>query len=559
MLTDYKVLILTLNDYDVPEAYRKVLTQEKVEITTDDASKIIGTINALSKQFLGDQGKTVESDPNPMRRAVAFFPSIAASKQIKDTYNIATDTYLYSLPADKKEVMVSVSAQHMDGTMGAPDRDKMIGWLKEETDDNECHIITNVKVLSEGVDVPSLDAVLFLSARNSEVDVVQSVGRVMRLAPGKKYGYLIIPVVVPSDVEADAALNDNERYKVVWTVLNALRADDDRFNATINKIELNKKKPNNISVVGTRFTFDEEGNPVDRTSDGAANTEKATQELNRQMAIQFEQLQSVVYARMVEKVGNRRYWEQWAKDVAQIAERQIERIKYLIDTNPDQRKAFENFLAGLQKNINPSITKEQAIDMLAQHIITKPVFEALFEGYSFVKSNPVSTSQLKTQSDVEDLVGGIYKQLVEQMLQGEMDEHLGYSKNDRKNKSAPNHRNGKSSKRLKTDAGEVIIDIPRDRDSSFEPIVVPKHERMSQKIEDAIISFYAKGMTVSDIEEQVEEIYGLRMSQSSISNITDRVVTHLRQWQSRPLDPVYFVTWIDGIVFKVRHTSSFAN
>lgn len=168
-------------------------------------------------------------------------------------------------------------------------------------------------------------------------------------------------------------------------------------------------------------------------------------------------------------------------------------------------------------------------------------------------------SQLKTQSDVEHLVGGIYKQLVEQMLQAEMDEHLGYSKNDRKQKSVSNHRNGKSSKRLKTDAGEVIIDIPRDREGMFEPIVVPKHERMSQKIEDAIISFYAKGMTVSDIEEQVEEIYGLKMSQSSISNITDKVITYLRQWQSRPLDPVYFVTWIDGIIFKVRHQGRVIN
>ncbi|WP_339812758.1 type ISP restriction/modification enzyme [uncultured Imperialibacter sp.] len=392
LLTDYKVLILTLNDHDVPEAYRKVLTNEQVEINTDDASKIIGTINALSKQFLGDQAATVESDPFPMKRAVAFCPSIAGSKQITSTYNIATDAYLGSLPADKKEVMVSVASKHMDGTMAAPERDQMMAWLKEETEDNECRIITNVKVLSEGVDVPSLDAVLFLSARNSEVDVVQSVGRVMRLAPGKKYGYIIIPVVVPSDVEADKALDDNERYKVVWTVLNALRAHDDRFNATVNKIELNKKKPTNINVVGTRFTFDEEGRPIDKTGDGSSSTDKATQELNRQLALQFEQLQSVVYARMVEKVGNRRYWEQWAKDVAQIAERQIERIKYLIDTKPNQRKAFQNFLTGLQKNINPSITKEQAIDMLAQHIITKPIFEALFVGYSFVKSNPVSTA-----------------------------------------------------------------------------------------------------------------------------------------------------------------------
>ena len=168
-------------------------------------------------------------------------------------------------------------------------------------------------------------------------------------------------------------------------------------------------------------------------------------------------------------------------------------------------------------------------------------------------------SQLKTQSDVEDLVGGIYKQLVEKMLEKEMDEHLGYGKNERKSKSTSNHRNGKTSKRLKTDAGEVHIEIPRDRQSEFDPVVVPKHERMSQKVEDAIISFYAKGMTVSDIEEQIKEIYGIKLSASTVSNITNGVLEHLREWQSRPLDPVYFVLWVDGIVFKVRHNGKVVN
>ena len=167
--------------------------------------------------------------------------------------------------------------------------------------------------------------------------------------------------------------------------------------------------------------------------------------------------------------------------------------------------------------------------------------------------------KLKTQSDVENLVGGVYKQLVEKMLQSEMDEHLGYQKNDRQSKHTTNQRNGKSTKRLKTDAGEVEIDIPRDRQSSFEPVVVAKHERMSQKIEDAIISFYAKGMTLSDIEEQIADIYGVKLSQASISNITDKVLDHLREWQTRPLDPVYFVVWVDGIVFKVRHKGRVVN
>jgi predicted helicase len=389
LLTDYKVLILTLNDKDVPPAVQRMIADKETEINTDDASKLIGCINALSKQFLGDDGKTKESDPEPMRRAVAFCASIATSKKITATYNTATEAYLDSLPSEKKEQMVSVASRHVDGTMTAPERDELLGWLKAPTDDNECRILTNVRCLSEGVDVPSLDAVLFLSARNSQIDVVQSVGRVMRKAPGKKYGYIIIPVVVPADVEADKALDDNERYKVVWTVLNALRAHDDRFNATVNKIELNRKKPENILVGRPEYSFDGDGNPFLANEDQAPY---ATKDISQQMALQFEQLQSVVFARMVQKVGDRRYWEQWAKDIAQIAERQIERINYIISERKDQRVAFGNFLIGLQKNINPTITEEKAVEMLAQHIITKPIFEALFEGYSFVQHNAVSAS-----------------------------------------------------------------------------------------------------------------------------------------------------------------------
>lgn len=400
LLTDYKVLILTLNDKDVPPAVQRMIADKESEINTDDASKLIGCINALSKQFLGDDGKTKESDPETMRRAVAFCQNIAVSKKITVIYNTATDTYLGSLPEEKKEQMVSVASRHIDGTMSAPTRDEMLGWLKERTDHNECRILTNVRVLSEGVDVPSLDAVLFLSARNSQVDVVQSVGRVMRKAPGKKYGYIIIPVVVPADVEADKALDDNERYKVVWTVLNALRAHDDRFNATVNKIELNKKRPDQILVGRPEYSFDGDGNPTLVNEDSVAY--ETNKDIGRQMALQFEQLQGVVFARMVQKVGDRRYWEQWAKDVAVIAERQIERIEYLVSEKKDQRAAFESFLAGLQKNINPGITEGQAVEMLAQHIITKPIFEALFEGYSFVKNNAVSTAM---QSMLDALEG----------------------------------------------------------------------------------------------------------------------------------------------------------
>ena len=389
LLSDYKVLILTLSEADVPPAVQKMLKNSESEISTDDASKLIGCVNALSKQILGDAGVIKDSDPDPMRRAVAFCPKIDASKTITQILNTATDVYIDSLPIDKREKMVSVASKHIDGTMTAPQRDERLSWLKEETENNECRILTNVRCLSEGVDVPSLDAVMFLSARNSQVDVVQSVGRVMRKAPGKKYGYIIIPIVVPSDIEPDVALNDNERYRVVWTVLNALRAHDDRFNATINRIELNRKRPNNI-LIGRPDNFTSDGGET-LAAEGPSAYGKGSK-ISQQLAMQFEQLQSVVFARMVQKVGDRRYWEQWAKNVAEIAERQVERIKRITSEKGEHKKAFENFLKGLQKNINPSITQQEAIEMLSQHIITKPVFEALFEGYSFVKNNPISVS-----------------------------------------------------------------------------------------------------------------------------------------------------------------------
>ena len=392
LLTDYKVLILTLNENDVPPAIQKIIANKDSEINSDDAGRLIGCINALSKQVLGDEGILKKTDPDPMRRAVAFCQTIATSKKITSTFNDVTDLYINSLPETKKENMVAVSSKHMDGTMSAPVRDELLTWLKADTENNECKILTNVRCLSEGVDVPSLDSVLFLSARNSQIDVVQSVGRVMRKSPNKKYGYIIIPVLVPANIEADKALDDNKRYKVVWTVLNALRAHDDRFNATINKYELNKNRPEQILVGRPDVSFDKDGNPIS-TTDSDNNTSSAN--LAKQISLQFEQLQSVVFARMVNKVGDRRYWEQWAKSVAEIAQKHEDRINKLLRENISYKKTFDKFLEGLQNNINPNISTEVAIEMLSQHLITAPVFDALFKGYSFVKNNPISIAMQK--------------------------------------------------------------------------------------------------------------------------------------------------------------------
>lgn len=387
LLTDYKVLILTINEANIPPVFRAMIANKDSEIDTDMATKLIGCINALSKQVLGDDGDISQTDPDPIRRAVAFCSSIKASQQISKVFNEVSDKYISSLPEEIRDNMVSMQCEHIDGTMTTPEKDRLLGWLKSEPKANECHVLTNVRVLSEGVDVPSLDSIIFLSSRSSHIDVVQSVGRVMRKAPNKKYGYIIIPILVPSDVEPEVALDNNDRFKVIWNVLNALRAHDDRFNAMVNKIELNESKPKGIAPLIPNTITNEIGETiVIKDLDG-------TESKQYHMTFgDFAQLQSVIYAKMVQKVGDRRYWEQWAKNVAEIAERQVERIKRLIADKDKHQLAFLGFIEGLRKNINPSISEQEAIDMLSQHIITKPVFDALFEGYSFVSENAISKS-----------------------------------------------------------------------------------------------------------------------------------------------------------------------
>ena len=253
--------------------------------------------------------------------------------------------------------------------------------------------MTNVRCLSEGVDVPSLDAVLFLSARNSQVDVVQSVGRVMRtfhkgLPDEKKYGYIIIPIVVPSDVSAEEALDNSKTFDVVWEILNALRSHDDRFNAMVNKIALNKQKPNKQSYTPS-VTIGRPGLGFQEGEEEARQMENA--EIARQLELRFGELQDGMYAKLVEKCGDRLYWENWAKEIGLIAHKFIERISKLIQSGV-HKKAFNEYLKGLQRDLNPSVDATQAIEMLAQHIITRPVFDALFADYQFVNNNAVSRS-----------------------------------------------------------------------------------------------------------------------------------------------------------------------
>lgn len=402
LLSDYKVLILAVGEKDITPTLQNALTREDGTIDADDPSKLIGCINALSKKVLGADEEFVKgSDPLPMRRAVAFCSSIKASKAIANAFTDYKDLYMEDIREEDRATMVDVVAHHVDGSMSATKRDEELMWLKEQPEnERECRMLTNARCLSEGVDVPSLDAVVFISPKNSQVDVVQSVGRVMRRSEGKKYGYIIIPVVVPADAEGDKVLEIHPNFKVVWTVLNALRAHDDRFNAEVNKIELSKKKPKNILFGGVGASRKDE----DQHSDGDSKPRAASaaEQLATQLSMSFNDLQNVFYAKLVTKVGTKRYWELWARDIAQIAEQHIERIKALIADNGKHRRAFDQLMRGLHRNINPGLSEQDAIEMLSQHIISRPVFEALFENYQFAASNPISRSMQKMLDLLDD-------------------------------------------------------------------------------------------------------------------------------------------------------------
>jgi putative transposase len=168
--------------------------------------------------------------------------------------------------------------------------------------------------------------------------------------------------------------------------------------------------------------------------------------------------------------------------------------------------------------------------------------------------------QFKNKEEFQNFFQTLFKQGVEEMLKAELDEHLGYEKHSPEGHHSGNSRNGFSKKKVKTESvGDMVLNIPRDRKSTFEPQLIPKHERMSDKIEQAIIGMYSRGMTTRDIEEQVREMYGIDVSEGTISNVTNRLIDNIKQWQIRPLESVYFVVWMDGISLKIRSNGKIIN
>lgn len=403
LLTDYKVIVLAVDEGMVSASVQQRLMDQDSSLVLDDATKIIGCYKALVKSGLKSDLLT---DAQPMQRALAFCKDIASSKLVQTEFRNVVEEYLASdegaeALADAPELATELL--HVDGTMGAKERANKLDWLKESHGDAICRILTNARCLSEGVDVPALDAILFMHPRKSQIDVVQSVGRVMRRAPNKNMGYVILPIGVPAGLTPEQALNDNERYKVVWQILNALRSHDERFDAQLNQADLGVDISHKIEVIAVsdklpvRSDSKKEKADIGGGAAGGGDDEpkdgdsKPKADNPFQGEIVFDEFSKAIMAKIVKKCGRRDFWENWAGDIARIAETHITRITAII-AKPDtkERLAFDAFLAEIRDDLNPEISEGEAIEMLAQHLITRPVFDALFEGYSFAKNNPVS-------------------------------------------------------------------------------------------------------------------------------------------------------------------------
>ena len=401
LLTDYKVIVLAVDETSVSATLQKRLSDENSELVLDDATKIVGCYKALTK---ADLRPDIAGDAGPMRRALAFTRDIKRSKLVETEFARVAQDWRAALEPGVAETIppLACEVRHVDGTFSAHARNERLAWLKAETGETgPCRILTNARCLSEGVDVPALDAILFLHPRKSQIDVVQSVGRVMRRAEGKKMGYVILPVGVPAGVEPEQALDDNEKYKIVWQILNALRAHDDRLDATINKIDLGADPGDRIEIIAVTNSLPARSKACDTGlnlgAGGGAGDAEPGDDLPRhdggdgQLGFVFDEFAKAIMARIVKKCGTRTYWEDWAKDVARIAEVHVTRIKAAVDAaGTEERAAFETFLAEIRDDLNDSVSADEAIEMLAQHMITRPVFDALFEGYSFAAHNPVS-------------------------------------------------------------------------------------------------------------------------------------------------------------------------
>ena len=363
ILSPYKIVIFNIDQEQVGIDLNTLLSDSGSDINMDNGARMVGCWNGLGKRAA--PGVDFSEDPQPAMRAVAFSNTIRQSEQFRDYFPQVIDSCL-QVATGPVGNSLKCNVNHVDGTQNALERAEHLAWLRQEPENGVCKILSNARCLTEGIDVPALDAILFLHPRKSDIDVVQAVGRVMRRSEGKKFGYIILPVAQSPDSTAQETVSGST-YKAVWQVINAISAHDDRFEAQINQLALvsNKPKPPRFPD-GTTITEDRKPDIPDPDSDV----------IQLPLLIAGSPaLRDAILAKIVDRYAEPGYWEKWARTIRDIAIRHEARIRALLNS-PDSevRPVFNQFLIGIQNNLNDGITEDDAIGMLSQHLITKPVF-----------------------------------------------------------------------------------------------------------------------------------------------------------------------------------------
>ncbi|WP_373563767.1 helicase-related protein [Helicobacter pylori] len=392
LLTDYKVIILAVRSKNlsgVTNSVNKKISQleakgtklDKKLINNEFVCKIIGTHKGLAKQdiiVLDDENQEDndlqnKKDATPSQRAISFCKSIDTSKRIKDSFETIMECYDEELKK-KSFKNLQISIDHIDGTMNCKVRLEKLEELNE-FQPNTCKVLSNARCLSEGVDVPALDSIVFFDSKSAMVDIIQAVGRVMRKAKRKQRGYIILPIALEeSEIKnLDEAVN-NTNFKNIWKVLKALRSHDPSLvdEATFKeKIKIFGSDDEKHQDDDDEYLRDKE--PQKDKTEPSDDPKQAQKTLFD--AILLQDLADAVYNVMPTKLGDRNYWENFTKKTGNIAKTLNNRLKMIFEKNPE---FFHDFLDSLRGNIHQNIKEDEALDMITSHIITKPIFDALF-------------------------------------------------------------------------------------------------------------------------------------------------------------------------------------
>ena len=444
ILTDYKIVVMNISERMLPPTMQHYLGNA-IEIKVDDQAKFVGIWKALfDRRHAGrpygvaDHADVAGDDAGRvLHHAIAFASSIKASKQLSGEFQNVINAYTAALADDesfaeeRRALMdeagnITFEVDHVDGGMDAVTRaDKLADLAK---DDGVCHILSNARCLAEGVDVPALDAIIYLSSRKSRTDIMQSVGRVMRKADGKRYGYIIIPIFVPKDVDPNVSLANSSEYQVVWQVVNALRGHDERLEAKINAAALGDTDA--LSHIVEVDVLDENRLVDRRKKSGKHHIGENEQHPGGQEAsdpddpksmeqgeFQLDDLRELaesIQAQIVRKCGTRIYWGEWTGDIAEITTSRAATISHLVEQGA-AKDGFDLFLNGLRDSLNSNYTPVEAVSVLAQHEVTRPIFASLFDNPEVLDNNPIVKGMDRALEDLYE--AGLPRQLGDRRLE----------------------------------------------------------------------------------------------------------------------------------------------